>query len=67
MTPKQIVKKLHNELHWSVERIAVAIPCSSDMVRRWLRGENEPRGERRRKLYELAERYLTNGAVVVAR
>lgn len=66
MTPQEIVKKLHDELHWTVEKIADKVGCSADMVRRWMREENEPRGLRRQALYKLAEKYLTSGESVRA-
>lgn len=66
MTPKQIVERLHLELHWTIEKIAGQAGCSTDMVRRWLRGENQPRGIRKAKLYQIAEKHLTHGELVLS-
>lgn len=67
MSAKRIVERLTDELHWTVEEVGVKTGASSDMVRRWKRGENEPTGIRKQKLFQLAEKHLTNGEIVTAR
>ena len=56
------IKKLLKDLDWPQERLAYEVGVTIWAVHKWLQGISRPAGLRARKLREIREKYLGNGA-----